>query len=252
MTPWITKPVPFNIGQGVAGAAAVGCTYRSATDGFGTQTGDYSVSSEVLQANIDTGYSNNGSSSFYDIGTANISSTAWILRWKWDIEGMTETGPAPAVVACGLYSASASAGNDSGVGGDWSPTQQIAVIMATCEGGGSNRILQACTGKAAVNFYDTTTRQDILAPATVPDTYYLTIKRYDNSGTDTLAYSLSTNPDYETGAVTVEQTSATYLPSSLRYLKIESWQHGGGSGQAGVDTTVSEITFNNDTDEACS
>jgi len=251
MTPWITKPVPFNIGQGAAAGAADDCTYRSGTVfSDWSFTGDYAVSSGQLQANIDTGYSNNGSSGFYDLTTDDVSETSWILRWKWNLESVTQVGGSPAVIGVGLYSASASAGDDSAVGGSWDPTQQVAVIFASAESG--QRYFQTCTGKASTNFYGTTTRSNIVQDQSFSASYYMQIKRYDDEGTDTLAYSYTTNSDYTTDAVTVEVTDTDYMPSSLRFLKIESWQHGGGTGQSGIDSTVETFTFNNDTDEACS
>ena len=239
-----------DFGVAFGGAAADACTYRSGTAFTDWSfTGDYAVSSGELQANVDTGYSNNGSSGFYDIGTADISASAWVLRWKWNLESVTQVGNSPATIGVGLYSASASAGDDSAVGGSWDPTQQLAVIFASAESG--QRYFQTCTGKASTNFYGTTTRSNLAQDQSFSASYYMQIKRYDDGGTDTLAYSYTTNSDYTTDAVTVEVTNATYMPSSLRFLKIESWQHGGGSGQSGIDSTVETFTFNNDTDEAC-
>ena len=226
------------------------CTYQSGTSYTGwTFTGDYAISSGTIQANIDTGYSNNGSSAYYDIGTANISETAWIMRWIWELETITQSGGSPAVVGVGLYSDYPSAGDDSSLGGDWDPTQQLAVIFASAEGG--QRYFQTCTGNDSTNFYGTTTRSNLVQDQSFTDTYYMQIQRWDNSGTDTLSYSYTDQSDWSS-LTTCNITDTDYMPDSLRYLKAEAWQYGnGGLGGSGLTSKISDFKFNNDTSDPC-
>jgi len=227
------------------------CTYESDTE-FTDWVLDYAITSGKIQANVDIGNLNNGSSGYYDLTTANVSATNWILRFQWNLENVTQDSSAPCVIGCGLYSGSGSAGSSGSNDGSWSPTQDIAVIFASAES--SATYFQTCTGSSASNFYSGVARSNLKQDQDIPDSYYLTINRYDSSGTDTIDYSYTANSDYTTNAVTVSVTNASIaplsLPSDLRYIKIESWQHSSSNG-SGIDSTVENIKYNNSSSNPC-
>lgn len=245
MTPNLSLIDPALVGVVGSGSA---CTYESLGTYTGwTFTGDYAITGTVIQSNCDVGTGNNGSSSWYEIGSSNISETAWIMRWVWNLQAVTQSGGTPAVIGCGLYSLSASAGASSSSGGNWSPTQELAVIFASAESG--QRYFQTCTGSNSTNFYGTTTRSNLVQDQSFDDIYYMQIQRHDVGGTDTLSYSYTDQPDWS--SLTTETIdNATYMPSNLAFVKCESWQYSGAAA-SGIDSTVSDFKFNNDSSDPC-
>jgi len=238
-----------NTGVAFGGAAPDPCTYRSgATFTDWTLSGAYAITSGALVADMPVGTANNGDHGYYDIGAANISETAWILRWKWNITGATHTSGANAVVQVGLFSGSESAGTASSIDGSYSSTQEVASCFVSLTG--STEYFQTSTGSASNNAYSGVTRSDMSGDFVIPDSYYFQIKRHDVVGTDTLTYTFTDNPDFTTDVTTVDVTDATYMPANLRYLKVESLQPFTPADNA-VTTTIESFTFNNDSSEAC-
>jgi len=229
------------------------CTYSTGTtftdwvlDGH---NGNYDIDSGALVADMPASTTENGDSGYYDIGTANISETAWIMRWKWNITGSTHSSGAVALVQVGLFSGSEAAGTSGSIDGTYSSTQGLASIFASMTNLGVH-YFQACTASAGSAAYTGTTRTDLSDDFVFPASFYFQIKRYDNDGTDTLQYGFTSNSDFSS-LHTVEETNASYMPSSLRYLKVESLQPFTPADNA-ITTTIENIKFNNDTDVACS
>ena len=226
------------------------CTYRSGTEFTDwTLSGAYAIVSDALVADMPVGDTYNGDHGYYDIGTANISATAWILRWKWNITGATHSGGGVALVQCGLFSDNESAGTSGSYDGSYSSTQKVASIFTSITAAGKE-YFQACTGSASNNAYSVVTRSDLSDDFAYPASYFFQVKRFDDSGTDTLQYGFTTNSDFSS-LTTVDVTNATYMPSDLRYLKVESLQPFSDTSN-GLTTTIENMTFNNDTDVACS
>ena len=228
-----------DFGVAFGGAAADDCTYRSGTTfpDFNF-TGDFEVSSNVIQANCDVGYGNNGSSAYLDLGASTVSNTEWILRFEFRIdswEGTSTSGNA--IIGFGLYSGTESAGTTSAGDGTYSSAQQAALIFvanAGGSGGGSSTYFQSLGTQGMDSYYagagaEPNPKRSNLLQNFSPATYYCTIRRYDDEGTDTIDFTYSGNSDYESSpTATYSLTDADYLPTSnsLRYLKAEAaWLH---------------------------
>jgi len=236
---------------------AANCTYSSGTtftdwtlDGH---DGNYNIDSGALVADMPASTTENGDNGYYDIGTANISETAWLLRWKWSITGAIHTSGAVALVQVGLFSGSEAAGTSGSIDGTYSSTQGLASIFTSITGS-DTEYFQACTASAGSAAYTGTTRANLSEDFAYPASFYFQIKRHQPSSVDTLTYTFTSNPDYVTDVSTVTVTDATggggYMPSSLRYLKVESLQPFSPANNA-LSTTIEDFKFNNDTDVPC-
>jgi len=239
------------------------CTYRSAPNfpNFGSTawvtTGDFAVST-IMEANCDVGHSNNGSSAYLDLGASFVSNTEWVLRWEWRVDAWQGTATSGnATVSFGLYSDYPSAGSDSAGDGTYSSEQEAALIFlanAGGSGGGSATYFQSLATKGMNTYYN----GDSLNPKRAnllenfsPAIYYMTIQRFSD---DTIDFTYSGNSDYVSApTASYSLTDTEWLPSdnSLRYLKSEAWQMDTYTA-SGVDSSIYNITFANDSSEACS
>lgn len=102
MTPYILKPVPFNIGQGAAAAAAVTPTYE--TD-FSSDTGwDKTGTSQEISSgalNYDS-VPNNSNQSISHTLTSAASDTAYVLRYKDTIDQFVQNSGQEQFIFMGL------------------------------------------------------------------------------------------------------------------------------------------------------
>jgi len=238
------------------------CTYNSgSTFPDFNFTGDFEVSSAVIQANCDPGYGNNGSSAYLDLGASTVSNTEWILRFEFRIDSWQGTAVPGnnSTVSFGLYSGTESAGTTSAGDGTYSTPQEAVLIYVANAGGsagGSTTYFQSLGTKGMDSYYagagaEPNPKRSNLLQTFSPAIYYMTIHRIS---ADRIDFTYSGNSDYVSApTATYSLTDTDYIPSdnSLRYLKTEAWQVDSTVTSSGINSSIYNIKFNNDTSEPC-
>jgi hypothetical protein len=166
--------------------------------------------------------------SYYDIGTANISETEWILDFTLDIDAMTE-GSANAYFTIGLSDTATMNVNTS--------QDHIGLLtyMDTSSGGNSRFMAQGINGGVLTGGTDFTTAD----PQTL-GLYYLRIRRTSATECKVAIYSDS---DYST-LVEEETVTITSGLSGLRYLKLTNLTVS-GAGTGVFNGTMDNVKFYN-------
>jgi hypothetical protein len=166
--------------------------------------------------------------SYYDIGTANISETEWILDFTLDIDAMTE-GSANAYFTIGLSDTATMNVNTS--------QDHIGLLtyMDTSSGGNSRFMAQGVNGGVLTGGTDFTTAD----PQTL-GLYYLRIRRTSATECKVAIYSDS---DYST-LVEEETVTITSGLSGLRYLKLTNLTVS-GAGTGVFNGTMDNVKFYN-------
>ena len=166
--------------------------------------------------------------SYYDIGTANISETEWILDFTLDIDAMTE-GSANAYFTIGLSDTATMNVNTS--------QDHIGLLtyMDTSSGGNSRFMAQGVNGGVLTGGTDFTTAD----PQTL-GLYYLRIRRTSATECKVAIYSDS---DYTT-LVEEETVTITSGLSGLRYLKLTNLTVS-GAGTGVFNGTMDNVKFYN-------
>jgi len=193
--------------------------------------GNVAITSEELVLNSLASVSNSGSLAYYDLGASTVSSTEWILRWEWYFTSVTGAGASAQTIDVGLSSGYDGAGSAGSNGGSWSPAEKIAMIFLSSDS--SDDYLQQVNGSGSANVYTTNVSRTNLAQGINFTTvrYYMQLRRFSDSGTDTIEAKYFTNSDYTTGLQNTTTRTAN-MPSDLRYIKAEIW------GQSSTSSTA--------------
>ena len=208
--------------------------------------GNVEITGGELEINSLGNASNNGSLAYVDLGASVVSSTEWILRWKWHFTSFSGNGSAPNTINVGLSSGKDGAGSAGNNQGNWSPTENIAMIFMS--GDASDTYFQQVNGTSANNVYDgsNTSRTNLVQGVSFSNTtYYMQLRRYSNSGTDTIEASYGTNSDYTTGRTTSTRTAN--MPTSLQYIKAEVWHHDTSGTTTNCHSEIDDVKFWNGT-----
>jgi len=232
--------------QGTAAERAALTTSASAgwTINETANAGNVAITSEELVLNSLASVSNSGSLAYYDLGASTVSSTEWILRWEWYFTSVTGAGASAQTIDVGLSSGYDGAGSAGSNGGSWSPAEKIAMIFLSSDS--SDDYLQQVNGSGSANVYTTNVSRTNLAQGINFTTvrYYMQLRRFSDSGTDTTEAKYFTNSDYTTGLQNTTTRTAN-MPSDLRYIKAEIW--GQSSTSSTAYTKLDNIKFWNGT-----
>jgi hypothetical protein len=189
----------------------------------GTQIG---VSGGKMAWNALRSGSNQGS--YYDIGTANISETEWVLDFTLDIDAMTE-GDTNAYFTIGLSDTSTMNVNTS------QDFIGLLTFLDTTSGGNSRFMATGANGGTTIGGTDFTTSD----PQTL-GLFYVRIRRTSATECKVAIYS---NSDYST---LVEEQTVTITSglTGLRYLKLTNLTVS-GAGTGVFNGTMDNVKYYN-------